>query len=247
MGAAIGVLAVPGMCLVTSCATVESITATQTGCGQGEIQISDDSSVGNTRTWLATCRGQRFRCAHVAGGDSRCTPEAMPPAGPPPIPGPGVQRVQGVGPNGAPIALVVAELDAGPYHFHVESAPSVDRETVRWIISAPVQQLGPSCQAGVMIDGIINDFTIVGVRATADRAEYTTTLPMVAVRAMASGGRVVGRICTDEWRLDDAAAAVIRELVARIDEESTWQAPQTSGGEAPPQPPGGVPTDPELR
>lgn len=242
----VGIAALPAACLLASCATVGAISAQQTGCGQREIQISEDSGGGSPRTWVATCRGQRFRCFHVSNGESACAPEQMAPPPGTPMPGVGVRQVQGVASNGAPITLVVADLYAGGYHFHVAAAPSVDNTSARWTISAPVQQLGPACPASVMIDGIVNDFTVVSVRAIAGRAVYETTLPMVAVRAMAMGGRVSGRICDAEWRLDEQAATVIRDLVTRIDQQLSSAPPPTLGGQPPP-PPGYGPVAPELR
>lgn len=227
----LGAAAVAGAGLTASCATVRGISAQQTGCAPREIEISEDTGGGNPRTWVATCRGQRFRCFHVTAGSSQCAPDQAASVPPAPASGTAVRRVQAVAPNGAPVTLLVGDLDAGVYHFHVEAAPSVDPTTVRWTISAPLQILGPACQASVTIDGVVTDFTVLGVQAVGDRGEYTTTLPMVAVRAMAMGGRVVGRICNDEWRLDDLAANVIRVLAARIDEEVASLAP--------PPPPGG--------
>lgn len=56
-------------------------------CSEDEIEISADSGAfGNTRTWVATCRGRQYHCAiqHAGGGhkvtilQSACTPSDSP-------------------------------------------------------------------------------------------------------------------------------------------------------------------------
>ena len=43
----------------------------------------------------------------------------------------------------------------------------------------------------------------------------------------------MGRICDDEWRLGEREQVSMRELLARVDEETAWAAAQTSGSETP--------------
>lgn len=50
------------------CVTPKSITAGQTGCSEQEITISDEESSLARRTWIAHCRGRRYACSSIGGG-----------------------------------------------------------------------------------------------------------------------------------------------------------------------------------
>ncbi len=64
---------------VVGCANLTSVTSGQIGCPPEEIQILEEDSGWNTKTWVAECRGKRFHCTEVSAGNSAqfdCTEEA---------------------------------------------------------------------------------------------------------------------------------------------------------------------------
>jgi hypothetical protein len=68
--------------LMSSCATLQHVSAGQTGCSPEEVAISEDQMGWNTRTWTAECKGQFFQCSAHGGGaystpQVSCKPEVV--------------------------------------------------------------------------------------------------------------------------------------------------------------------------
>lgn len=57
-------------------ANLRAASSGEIGCPESEIEISEDSGGGGSRTWIAECRGRVFYCSAHATGDSgqyKCT------------------------------------------------------------------------------------------------------------------------------------------------------------------------------
>lgn len=67
---------------IAGCANLRAASSGEVGCPASEIAISDDSGpLGNSRTWVAECRGRVFYCSAHATGESEqysCTESAAP-------------------------------------------------------------------------------------------------------------------------------------------------------------------------
>lgn len=66
------ILMINSLLLLTlvGCATAarKEASAGQIGCPQEEVEITDENTGFSTASWVATCRGQRFYCSAVSGG-----------------------------------------------------------------------------------------------------------------------------------------------------------------------------------
>ena len=132
-------------------------------------------------------------------------------------------------------AVVRAVFDIGPRRFGLAVAPVAHPSIATLAISAPLADLSSGCQAGMMIDGQVTP--LAGIEhATPLYRQYDFQLDIALVRRLATAERVVGRICNAEWRLGEREQRIVRELLARCDEEAAWAGPPTSGGEATPPP-----------
>ncbi|MBI2395943.1 MAG: hypothetical protein HYV09_40640 [Deltaproteobacteria bacterium] len=64
----------------TGCmANLKAASSGKIGCSPSSIEIEDDKEDWGSRTWTATCKGQRYFCSATATGrssaDISCTPE----------------------------------------------------------------------------------------------------------------------------------------------------------------------------
>ena len=60
--------------VTVSCASMmhgkaRNMSARFLGCASKDIVISDMSSIGDTRSWVATCRGKTMVCSSLGGDD----------------------------------------------------------------------------------------------------------------------------------------------------------------------------------
>lgn len=241
---------------LNGCASLADVSAGHVGCRPDQIRITDEHRGFGTRNWVAECSGRRFQCSQLTAGQgnsqstqTNCTQEgsATPRAvvqqasstSTPSDNQPTVDRTV-VREGTTEFAVVRTMFDIGPRRFGLAVAPVAHPSIATLAISAPLADLPAGCQAGVMIDGQVTPLT--GTEHFTPRyRQYDFQLDISLVRRFATAERVVGRICNAEWRLGEREQRIVRELLARCDEEAAWAGPRTSGGEAPPPAPPSTP------
>jgi hypothetical protein len=75
----------------------------------------------------------------------------------------------------------------------------------------------------MMVDGRQLEMGETGYRYGNGMEELRTAMSYDDLFAMAEGSRVLGRVCEDEFRVDEERLQAVRELVLRIKEELSWQ------------------------
>lgn len=83
-----------------------------------------------------------------------------------------------------------------------------------------------------MIDGRMEPLA-ASRQADSGQRIYSIPVTVELVRRMSTATRVAGRICEEEWRIEERAQLLLREWLARVDEELAWASQATSGGEEP--------------
>lgn len=231
---------------LSGCASLADVSAGYVGCSPDQITITDQRRGFGTRNWVAVCRGRHYQCSQLAAGQgnsesiqTNCTPEGSPdptaivqqasPTSSPPENQSTIDRTM-VREGTTQFAVVRAVFDIGPRRFGLAVAPVARPSIATLGISAPLADLSSGCQAGIMIDGQVTPLTGTE-HATPLYRQYDFQLDIALVRRLATAERVVGRICNAEWRLGQREQRVVRELLARCDEEAAWAGPPTSGGE----------------
>ena len=224
--------------LASGCTSIESVTAAYIGCRPDQIQISE-RGLG---TWVATCRGRRFRCAD-SGESMSCAPEdgERPVAAVAPAPratrspAQPLRRTEQSDEAGT-FALLSSRLHVSDYDFTFFAAPARERERLWLHVRGLALVVAPACELGLFVDGAVVPLDPASYRLIGSSAEYRIPVSMETLRQMAGASRVSGRVCNREWRLTASDRTALSEFVARIDEELVWlqrNAP-TSGGEATP-------------
>lgn len=252
---------------------VRGASAGRIGCRPADITIHDEDYT-NGHSWIAECQGRRYQCS--AAGDVACTPEQIfdafaEGASTTTAVVPGTEAIERtlVREGVSVFAVLRTHFEIDTYRYGFAVAPVGHPSVVSLSISGPADELAEACPAGLMVDGRIT--TLHGThRINGPSRQYAYRLDLALVRQLAAGQRVVGRICAVEWRLGEPQQHVLRELLARYDEEIAWEAlhpsddedappavsevsPPTSGGEtspataSPPAPPPLGPLPPAPR
>jgi hypothetical protein len=233
----------------TGCVSLPRVSAAHTGCAESEITISDVHQDWASRSWVATCRGRRFQCIGVDGGrDSAPHISCAAPSEPTPLASsggasapqtretrgraaqePGVVRQV----NGG-ITQLTAHANVG--EFALMWSWTAGESEVAFAMLAPRTIAQRSCEVGLMIDGVRPPFPEPQFGGAGGLSGYRANISLETLRGMSVGARVVGRMCTSEWRLDQPAQAVVQELVNRIAEEGAWASDAPSDTETPANP-----------
>jgi len=213
------------------------------GCRPGEIGILDDTSGWGSRTWTAVCHGRSHRCSAFRVGNSlqaNCTLEQDEEAGRAEGGGqsaasrdPAIER-EVVREGTADVVVLRGRFGLATEEFELEVAPVARPSSVTLRISGALGEVPSNCEAGLMVDGQLT--RLFGAdRAVGETRRYEFPIDITFIRRVATATRVVGRLCDIEWRLGENEQRVIRELLARYDEEATWAGQRTSGGESAPR------------
>lgn len=223
--------------LLLGCVSLRAVSAGRIGCHPEDITISDEHH-SEGHHWIAACQGRRYQCSEYAGvacareqtfdafaEDTEATRAAAA--------GGGIERAV-VREGESDVVVLRANFDIEGYRYGLTLAPVAHLFVASLSITAPSDEIGDGCAAGLLVDGQLTH--LHGAGRVADGARtYEFPLDVGFVRRLATASRVVGRICDVEWRLDDAQRGVVRELLTRHDEEAAWTGAQTSGGASPTQ------------
>jgi len=74
-----------------------------------------------------------------------------------------------------------------------------------------------------MVDGEIIEMPEAQYIDKGQLEEMVVEMPLESLVRIASGKRVVGRICTDEFQLSSDRIGIIQEFILRVREELRWE------------------------
>ncbi len=101
--------------------------------------------------------------------------------------------------------------------------PARDAQHVGLTLLAPVTPERRDCDARAMVDGTVTELPQTGHRVVEDQDRIMLELPVEVARGIASARSAVIRLCDEEIRFDVENTAIVRELMARFDEEGGWR------------------------
>lgn len=226
---------------------LRALSAGHVGCPPDQIEISEGQMrVGwsdNTRTWVATCQGRRFRCtmhSEEQSSTTDCAPETSggvvsasrqtrtrSTASGAPV----VRR--SIQPNGAVRFDVTVSL-AGDAVLAVSVLPLNAPNDGLVTLQYPNPLDGARCQLQLMVNGQLTPIRPQSYVPAGRAGQWTFLVETTAIRAAASTGYLVGRICGHEFRLEPTSQQALVELMRRYDEERAFaSANQPAAGPRP--------------
>lgn len=142
-----------------------------------------------------------------------------------------------------------AALRSTTMSMHLQAQPGKDDAIT--LVGLRVYSRRPihnGCKLQLMVDGQLLEMGETGYRHATPYEELRSAMSYDALFTLAEGTRVLGRVCSDEFRLSESRLAVVRELVMRIREELAWreQAQQQAAGPASSAPPAPEQADADL-
>jgi len=114
---------------------------------------------------------------------------------------------------------VRATLRLEGFEMRLAASPARDGDLVLWTIHAVTPIEGyEECPLAVMVDGQVTAWRA----ARTQRRDLHVPLDLAAVRALAGGQSVNGRVCTSPWTLSAEHLLTVRQFLTAFDEELRW-------------------------
>jgi hypothetical protein len=119
--------------------------------------------------------------------------------------------------------VINAQFGNQSLSMHLQSVPKTEERKL-WLGMRlwTMQPKHKTCPLQLMVNGEL--LTLDPPRYKHERGyeELQVQISYEQLYSLAEGPRIVGRICDDEFRLNDENIAILRELVSRIYEELSW-------------------------
>jgi hypothetical protein len=120
--------------------------------------------------------------------------------------------------------ILRAKITSRVMGLHFQAVPGKDNAMVLVGLQVRNRTLAhKDCSLRMMVDGRQLEMGETGYRYGNGMEELRTAMSYDDLFAMAEGSRVLGRVCEDEFRVDEERLQAVRELVLRIKEELSWQ------------------------
>jgi|GEM_PF-356256 len=91
-------------------------------------------------------------------------------------------------------------------------------DTVWWNVTGGSNAQNQQCEPMIMVDGAVRKYSY----HSGNLPRLAFAMPLADFQSLVAAGRVVGRFCDTEWRLDGQTKVQIGEFDARIREEAAW-------------------------
>ncbi len=91
-------------------------------------------------------------------------------------------------------------------------------DTVWFNVTGGQNAQNQQCEPMIMVDGAVRKYSY----HSGNFPRLAFAMPLVEFQSMVAAGRVAGRFCETEWRIDDRAKGLLSEFDARIREEAAW-------------------------
>jgi Domain of unknown function (DUF4156) len=91
-------------------------------------------------------------------------------------------------------------------------------DTVWFNVTGGANAQNQQCEPQIMVDGTVRKYSY----HPGNLPRLAFAMPLADFQSMVAAGRVVGRFCDTEWRLDGQSKTQITEFDARIREEAAW-------------------------
>lgn len=232
---------------LSGCRSLEGISAGHVGCPESEVEISDYEKGWTYSTWIATCHGMRYQCSQYGSGDDldvSCTPDkskantvgvrstsggnvAANRTRPSNAPADNVRRIVRTSGNKRQV-LMKAWLNPDPFAIGVlGSARKTGIHKVATRYAAPPGR-HKQCSLRVMINGDMTELERAAYRRSGRHEEVVSRVPTDLMKKMATAQRVVGRVCSDQFRIDEDDQRILNEYLTRLADEQAWVGDEAS-------------------
>ncbi|MDH5676397.1 MAG: hypothetical protein OEZ06_30035 [Myxococcales bacterium] len=118
--------------------------------------------------------------------------------------------------------MIGANLAATPFALELQGAPAKEAQRLWLVLYGRATGLDEKCTPRFMIDGELLELEQASFKRRAHEPVWSVPVELELIERIAEAERSTGRVCDQEFRLDDAAKAVLREYVTRFREELSW-------------------------
>lgn len=116
-----------------------------------------------------------------------------------------------------------AKIGSKSFSLHMQATPGKDDGVVfLGLRIRSREKKHEDCTLRIMADGELLDTGETGYRMVSGYEELRATISYDDLFRWGDSGRVVGRVCDDEFRIGAERLDVVREFVVRLREEMTW-------------------------
>ncbi len=181
-----------------------------------------------SRSWTAECQGRVYHCIayssevncapETQGGEAAATTPAASSAEAPPI----SRTMRDGHPN------LRATMRLGEAELSLSGSPTRDAERLYLTLEVSAQPSHRECPAGFLVDGAIHSLSLLQHEELGVREKLSYVVPVSLLRQWVVATRVAGRLCQEPLELSAANIEVVREFLARFDEDLAWQSMQAS-------------------